>query len=324
MTLGLVCDACSAFNPLGGSECQGCGVALGTLSHAAAEPAPAAGSVTLSERRCPSCNATVSPTNKFCGNCGKPVPAVNTTLEGRVAGKERQAPKTMFFSVMQAAGRAKLILIKGDGYDGISYVLSATEHVAGRTEGEILFPDDTLLSPRHANFFYQDNRLYVRDESSTNGVFVRIKRPERLRSGSSFLIGEQLLRLDECAPETVPAPESDGTYFYASPRRPARFILTQMLVGGHPGMVFRARNDALAIGREGNDVNFPDDPFISGRHAQVTALDPTRSGPVDAPPFELTDLGSKNGTFLRIHGQAELQNGDYVFIGQQLLRVEIS
>jgi pSer/pThr/pTyr-binding forkhead associated (FHA) protein len=118
----------------------------------------------------------------------------------------------------------------------------------------------------------------------------------------------------------VPTPEADGTYFYASPRRPARFILTQMLVGGHAGMVFRARNDALAIGREGNDVNFPDDPFISGRHAQVSALDGAR-GP-DA--FELTDLGSKNGTFLRVHGETALLHGDYVFIGQQLLRVEIS
>jgi pSer/pThr/pTyr-binding forkhead associated (FHA) protein len=322
MTLGLVCDACSAFNPLGGSDCQACGVALGALS--ATSPAAAAGPATPSERRCPNCNASVGATNKFCGNCGKPMPTANPTLDGRVAGKERQAPKTMFFSVMQAGGRAKLILIKGDGYDGISYVLSATEHVAGRIEGEILFPDDTLLSPRHANFYYQDHHLFVRDEKSTNGVFVRIKRPQRLRSGSCFLIGEQLLRLDECAAEAVPTPESDGTYFYASPRRPARFILTQMLVGGHAGMVFRARNDALAIGREGNDVNFPDDPFISGRHAQVTALDPARSGPADAAPFELTDLGSKNGTFLRVHGQAELQHGDYVFIGQQLLRVEIS
>jgi pSer/pThr/pTyr-binding forkhead associated (FHA) protein len=87
-------------------------------------------------------------------------------------------------------------------------------------------------------------------------------------------------------------------------------------------MVFRARNDQLVIGREGHDVNFPDDPFISGRHAQVTALDAQRA--TAELPFELSDLGSKNGTFLRMRGETPLQHGDYVFIGQQLLRVEIS
>ena len=317
MTLGLVCDACSAFNPLGTAACAACGVTLGVLGTAAA-PAPiAAGAETVTQRRCAHCNSLVNAGNKFCGNCGKPVEEARITT-----AKERQAPKTMFFSVMQSPGRAKLILIKGDGYDGVSYVLSATEHVAGRSEGEILFPDDTLLSPRHANFIYKDGRLFVRDENSTNGVFLRMKRPERIRSGSSFLIGEQLLRIEACAPDHVPAPEADGTYFYASPRRPARFILTQCLVGGSPGMVFRARNDQLVIGREGNDVNFPDDPFISGRHAQVTALDAPRA--TAELPFELTDLGSKNGTFLRMRGETPLEHGDYVFIGQQLLRVEIS
>jgi pSer/pThr/pTyr-binding forkhead associated (FHA) protein len=262
----------------------------------------------------------VPSSNKFCGSCGKPV----VHAEPRVTGKERSAPKTMFFSVMQAPGRAKLILIKGDGYDGVSYVLSAEEHVAGRSEGEILFADDTLLSPRHANFIYRDGKLFVRDEGSQNGVFLRMKHPARLRSGATFLVGEQLMRIDACSPESVPQPEPDGTYFYASPRRPARFTLTQLLVGGAHGMVFRARNDALSIGREGNDVNFPDDPFISGRHAQVTALDAARLVADPNAPFELVDLGSKNGTFIRLQGETPLQHGDYVFIGQQLLRVEVS
>ena len=39
--------------------------------------------------------------------------------------------------------------------------------------------------------------------------------------------------------------------------------------------------------------------------------------------FTISDLGSKNGTFVRITEEAPLQNGDYVFLGQQLLRVEM-
>src|SRR5262245_33549811 len=174
----------------------------------------------------------------------------------------------MFFGAMQAS-RAKLILIKGEGMDGVSYMLTGTDHTAGRLEGQILFPEDPLLSPRHANFVYRDGKLFVRDEGSANGVFVRILRPQTIASGSTFLVGEQLLRVEAVSPDTVPVPDEQGTYFYGSPRRPSRLMLVQMLAGGSAGMIFRAREDQLTIGREGNDVNFPDDPFISGRHAMI-------------------------------------------------------
>jgi pSer/pThr/pTyr-binding forkhead associated (FHA) protein len=246
---------------------------------------------------------------------GAPAPVVAPApSEGRKGGA-----KTMFFGAMQAPGRAKLILIKGEGMDGVSYVLSATDHVAGRQEGAILFPEDPLLSPRHANFVYRDGRLYVRDEGSANGVFVRIMHPLTLAPNSLFLVGEQLLRVEAVPPETVPVPDDDGTYFYGSPRRGSKLALVQMLAGGYLGMIFRARENMLSIGREGNDVNFPEDPFISGHHATIRAIDTH-----DGPRFQLTDLGSKNGTFVRIKEEAPLLHGDYVFIGQQLLRVEIT
>jgi pSer/pThr/pTyr-binding forkhead associated (FHA) protein len=224
--------------------------------------------------------------------------------------------KTLYFGAMQQPGRARLILIKGEGLDGVSYHLSGTEHIAGRLEGGIVFPEDPLLSPRHANFYYNDAHLMARDEGSQNGIFIRIRAPQVVHSGAMFLLGEQLLRIESCEPEQAPVPDAEGTYFYASPHRPSRMALVQLLVGGDPGMVYRARNDLITIGREGNDVNFPEDPFISGRHAQILALDDGR--------FQLTDLGSKNGTFMRVQSTTELHNGDYVFLGQQLLRVEIT
>jgi pSer/pThr/pTyr-binding forkhead associated (FHA) protein len=204
--------------------------------------------------------------------------------------------------------------------DGVTYVLSSSEHIAGRLEGAILFPEDPLLSPRHCNFVYKEGRLTVRDEGSANGVFLRIIKPITVPPGTMFLVGEQLLRVDATPNETVPVPDGEGTYFYGSPKRPSRLSLTQLLVGGHSGMIFRARNDSLSIGREGNDVNFPDDPFISGRHATITAVD----GPGGTQQFQLADLNSKNGTFVRIGDEAPLFHGDYVFLGQQLLRVEIT
>ena len=330
MTLGLVCDACDALSPINATVCQLCGASLGVVKKAGGADAPKAAAEPFGAaagggpKVCAFCGDAIAPGHRFCGNCGKPVsagapasaPAPSpSTAPGR--GAPKPGAKTMFFGAMQAPS-PKLILIKGEGMDGVTYVLSSSEHIAGRLEGAILFPEDPLLSPRHANFVYKDGRLTVRDESSANGVFVRIIKPQVVSAGATFLVGEQLLRVDGCPPETVPVPDDEGTYFYGSPKRPSRLALTQLLAGGHEGMVFRARNDSLSIGREGNDVNFPDDPFISGRHATVTALDN------EGTRFQIADLGSKNGTFLRVAGEAPLFHGDYVFLGQQLLRVEIT
>jgi pSer/pThr/pTyr-binding forkhead associated (FHA) protein len=200
--------------------------------------------------------------------------------------------------------------------DGVSYQLNGIEHAVGRTDGAILFADDTLVSPRHANFIYRDGKLFVRDEGSANGVFLRIRAPVTIDSGGMFLVGEQLLQVEASAPDFGPQPDSEGTYFYASPKRASKLRLLQRLRGGEIGIIFRARGETITLGRENNDVNFPDDPFISGHHAQV-AIGPDGR-------FVLTDQGSKNGTFVRISDEAPLVHGDYVFIGQQLLRVELS
>jgi pSer/pThr/pTyr-binding forkhead associated (FHA) protein len=261
----------------------------------------------MSVKNCPTCGSEVPGENRFCGNCGSKVD---------VLAPGAGAARTMFFGASQPPGRAKLTVIKGEGVDGVTYLLNATDHVAGRTEGAIMFPDDPLLSPRHANFTYRDAKLYVVDEGSVNGVFIRIKAPIILGPGALFLIGEQLLQVEPSPPDLGPQPDAEGTYFYASPKRPSKMKLIQRLRGGEIGMIYRSRSDTISIGREGNDVNFLDDPFISGRHAQIAM---NAEG-----QLILTDLGSKNGTFVRINDEMALDQGDHVFLGQQLLRVEVS
>jgi pSer/pThr/pTyr-binding forkhead associated (FHA) protein len=260
--------------------------------------------------------------NKFCGTCGTPMneetrPAIHTSSGSiRLAapgGGSAASKKTLFFGAMQQA-RAKLVLIKGDGLDGVSFTLAGDEHVAGRLDVPLLFEEDPFLSPRHANFFYRSGDLLVRDEESVNGVYTRIRSVRRIDYGDRFLIGEQVLEVQPTIESDDLSPEPDGTYFYASPRRAANFRIIQLLRGGDTGLAFRATGTIVTLGREGNDIDFPDDPFISGRHAKVEY----RSG-----QLTLGDLGSKNGTFLRVNRESKLEHGDYVFMGQQLLRVEI-
>ena len=153
----------------------------------------------------------------------------------------------------------------------------------------------------------------VRDEGSLNGVYVRLRKPAEIQPGETFLAGEQLFRLD-ASPRETDQPAPDGTFFYSSPKQPTVFRVTQLLRGGSTGMVVNA-TQSVAVGREGCEMNFPNDAFMSGRHCKVELAGST---------YTLSDSGSKNGTYVRVRGERELSHGDYVFLGRELLRVDIS
>lgn len=250
---------------------------------------------------CRSCSSGVPTGHKFCGRCGTGVPV------------EILNAQTLFFGDMQNPAKAKLILIRGEGMDGLSFHLKAEQHIVGRN-GQLVFPDDPFVSPKHANFFYRDGKLVVRDEGSLNGVYIRVRGTVDIAAGDTFLAGEQLFRLDPM-PRSSDGQDPDGTYFYSSPKHPSPFRLTQILQGGAVGMTVCARGTTLQIGREGGDLNFPMDLYMSGSHCRIEE---------HGGKFTLTDLNSRNGTYVRIKSERDLSHGDYLFIGRKLLRVELN
>lgn len=253
----------------------------------------------METRLCPNCKQDVPFSHKFCGFCG-------TTLHQEDSAAPAAAPK-------KKVGRAKLVLIRGEGLDGISYQLNAQEHIAGRVEGVILFPDDRLISPQHANFVYKEDGLYVQDLDSHNGIYMRVKDTEEILPNDFFICGEQLLQVQP--PLSVKlVVESEGTYFYGSPPAQWYFRLVQILRGGLEGLVFSSKKQVATIGREDCDLNFAQDRFISRYHTKIEARD---------DKFYVSDLDSRNGSYMRVHGERRLQDGDYVFLGRQLLRVEM-
>jgi len=251
---------------------------------------------------CKSCYSPIPWGHKFCGKCGAPTDF------------PEDAPATQYYGAMQVPGKAKLILIKGEGLDGISYHLNSTDHLSGRQQGAILFPDDPWLSPRHANFVYKDEKLFVRDEGSFNGIYCRVTEETALEPGGMFMCGEQLFRV-ETAEAVNEGPESDGTYFYASPCKSWAFRVIHILKGGIDGMIVHDTDGELIVGREDASINFPSDSFLDGHHAKVTCPN---------GQLTLTDLGSLNGTFVKVDEEREISHGDYVFLGKQLLRVEVT
>lgn len=250
---------------------------------------------------CRSCSSGVPSGHKFCGRCGAAVPP------------EILNAQTLFFGDMQNPAKAKLILIRGEGMDGLSFHLKAEQHIVGR-DGQLVFPDDPFVSRRHANFFYRDGRLVVRDEGSLNGVYIRVRGTIDITPGDTFLVGEQLFRV-ETSPRPSDGQSPDGTYFYSSPKHTSPFRLSQILQGGAIGMTVCARGNSLQIGREGGDLNFPVDLYMSGSHCRIEERDGR---------FTLTDLNSRNGTYVRMKTERDLNHGDYLFIGRKLLRVELN
>jgi len=345
--IGIVCGQCDAWCPMGTAECQFCSNELALFTQrpagmpsafknratpspmkAMATPSPEAKPKNAAARSgayafpnksefadlsqeelmeqarnyvCRSCSSGVPSGHKFCGRCGTAVPI------------EILNAQTLFFGDMQNPAKAKLILIRGENMDGLSFHLKAEQHIVGRN-GQLVFPDDPFVSPKHANFFYRDGKLVVRDEGSLNGVYIRVRGTVDISPGDTFLSGEQLFRLDP-TPRASDGQDPDGTYFYSSPKHPSPFRLTQILQGGAIGMTVCARGTSLQIGREGGDLNFPTDLYMSGSHCRLEE----HSG-----KFTLTDLNSRNGTYVRIKSERELAHGDYLFIGRKLLRVELN
>ena len=111
------------------------------------------------------------------------------------------------------------------------------------------------------------------------------------------------------AASPAPAPEADldAELDRAVPGGEAQAFLIAVN-GDHPGRVYALTRNTIVIGRnEAADVSIAD-PSVSGQHAQIIN---------GSDGFELEDLNSTNGTFLRGERikRARLKNGDRLVVG---------
>ncbi len=257
-------------------------------------------------RICHSCGAAVPEGFKFCGVCG-------TRYE---ATRAQEEPVYASGAVEGADSPATIVLVHPDGSEGERFPLSSGETTVGRQHEAPLFSGDPFLSPRHATFYFLRGQLFVRDESSLNGVFLRIRSEVELFHWDMFRIGQQLLRFEEMSQIRPVLPGAgDGTTVMGSPLRGAWGRLASVVAIDTTASIWCLRKPEEYLGRERGDIVFPEDGFVSGSHCKLC----TRDG-----RYFLADLQSTNGTYLRIKGEGILSNGDLLLLGQQLFKIEMS
>jgi pSer/pThr/pTyr-binding forkhead associated (FHA) protein len=169
------------------------------------------------------------------------------------------------------------------------------------------------LSPRHATFTVNGMTVTVRDENSLNGVYVRIAAqvPTELRDGDVFRIGQEILRYEAFRPV---ATETDGTEKQGAQIEGLVGRIGLVVGRETTGNAFPVPVTGLFLGRERGDILFPEDGYVSGLHCQLT---------VENGRVVLTDVGSSNGTYLRLRAERPVKNNDLLLIGQQLFRLSV-
>jgi len=166
----------------------------------------------------------------------------------------------------------------------------------GRKECEVNFPEDMLLSGRHASISHGPEGFFLRDDGSTNGAFIRIKeaRPAEVFNGSVVRLGKQMLLFDA---------ENGG----------ASFI--HIDVNGKPLNRYELSAQTVVLGRQSPDITLEQtDMALSRRHLSITVKD---------RKIWVKDLGSANGSFLKIKNSIPLEPDDHFRVGNQLLKFSL-
>ena len=300
------CSRCGAESEPGMRFCRECGAGLVQASPAAAQPAVVSSS-------CPRCGSEREPDAAFCRHCG------TSFREASPAGSPftPQQGAHPFAGLSPATATPRLVTLLKDGSEGRSIPLTDKDADIGSAEGDITFPDDPYVSPRHARIGCRAGTYSVRDLDSVNGVYVRVRDDMELRDRDMLLVGQQVLRFEVLGDGELPLGPAfqRGIMVFGTPEAPRFARLAQYTTEGVSRDVHYLFRDETVIGRENGDIVFTDDPFLSRRHAAIRVDHAARR-------FMLSDLGSSNGTALRIRGEHVLKDADQFRIGRHLFRFE--
>jgi pSer/pThr/pTyr-binding forkhead associated (FHA) protein len=260
---------------------------------------------------CPQCQHQNPKNNRFCAGCGYNLGALQQIAQSIPAA----APAQVAVAPVSAGAVRPMVLValRADGSEAGRYQMPDTAIVTvGRDTGSI-FAGDSYLSPRHAVITRRGNEVLVKDAGSLNGVYMKLRpqEPWPLEFGDVFRIGQEIIRFEELVAQPT---STDGVRRFGSPAKGYVGRLALVIGRDTTGNAFPIPERGIHCGRERGDILFSEDGYVSGLHCRIA------KGPDGR--IALTDVGSSNGTFVRLKVEHPLVPGAVLLMGQQLFRVD--
>lgn len=231
----------------------------------------------------------------------------------------RAAAHTVVMSAQKAAAvpRVKINRILKDGSVGDQYALLNEKLEIGRMRGDVQFPDDDKMAPIHARFSMEKDQLFVEDISGVSSVFIGLIATLTMRDGEIIRMGEQMFRFREKV-EAVANAAARGTAIIELASAMDENVAELIFVG--PDFLdtparLPLNEEEISFGRTRGTYVFPEDQYMSRAHCKIYHR---------GEDFFLEDVGSRNGTFVKVRGKAPIPPGATILVGSQVLKAEIT
>ncbi len=211
------------------------------------------------------------------------------------------------------AGRSfRLQVVNGKGAVQEEYPLLDSLTI-GRSQGDVIFPTDHHMAPLNARVFIDEGQLFVQDLSQgAESIYIRVAGGYTLQNEDVVLMGHQVLKFREISGAMSVSVEQGATLNeLARELQESVADLVQMNSTGGAAVRCPLSQSEVYLGRTKGTYTFPTDMLMSRSHARILQR---------AEDFILEDLGSRNGTFVKVRGTTPLAVNGTLLLGNQLLR----
>jgi predicted component of type VI protein secretion system len=167
----------------------------------------------------------------------------------------------------------------------------------------------------HARFTTEKDQLFVEDISGVSSVFIGLIATYSLRDGDIVRMGEQMFRFREKV-EMVTNAAARGTTILDLSTTLEEPVAQLVFVG--PDFLdtpasLPLNEEEVSFGRSRGTYIFPEDPFMSRAHCKIYHR---------GEDFYLEDVGSRNGTFVKVRSKTPVPMGATVLVGSQVFRID--
>jgi len=269
---------------------------------------------------CPVCGANSPGGEIYCSDCGFLLSG--TPVEVEVSLPAESVPKLV------------------DPSSGREFTLKSGVNTVGRQDTDVLLSHPTV-SRRHAQITVEEGRCVVEDVGSTNGTVVNGRQigqgqSVELSDGDEVIFGSVRLLFEYPSAAVEETAEKGEVDLVQEPSEPEESAAEPEDVGeaqevesepalipvaklvAQTGEIYLVREGENRIGRRPDNDIVLTDPYVSGHHAVINAVDGAIS---------ITDVGSTNGT--SVAGEKLIPNeprvleiGDEIVLGQMVLTLK--